>query len=50
MDAQTELLKQHSEYIFERIEGTVDGLIEVEATWRPFQGARAGREATQTSC
>jgi uncharacterized damage-inducible protein DinB len=39
MDAQAELLKQHSEYIFERIEGAVEGLTEAEATWRPCRGS-----------
>ena len=39
MDAQSELLKQHSEYIFQRIEGTVEGLTEAEAAWTPCRGS-----------
>ena len=39
MNKQRDLLKQHSDYIFERIEGTVEGLSEAEASWRPCQGS-----------
>ena len=39
MDAQRDLLKQHSEYVFERIEGTAKGLSEAEAAWRPCRGS-----------
>jgi uncharacterized damage-inducible protein DinB len=39
MNAQAQLLKQHSDYIFERIEGTVKDLSEEEATWKPCPGS-----------
>jgi len=39
MNAQRDLLKRQSDYIFERIEGTVEGLTDVEAAWRPCQGS-----------
>ncbi|MDH5792087.1 MAG: DinB family protein [Candidatus Bathyarchaeota archaeon] len=37
MNTQAQILKQHSYYIFERIEGTVKDLSEDEATWKPCQ-------------
>lgn len=39
MNAQTELMKEHVEYIFHRIRGTVDDLSDDELSWTPCRGA-----------
>jgi uncharacterized damage-inducible protein DinB len=39
MSAQAQLLRRHSSYIFERIEGTIAGLSEDEYHWRPCRGS-----------
>ncbi|MBN2336304.1 DUF664 domain-containing protein [Candidatus Bathyarchaeota archaeon] len=39
MDAQGRLLTEHTDYIYERINGEVFGLSEDEATWTPCQGS-----------
>ncbi len=39
MDAQTRLMKDHVEYIFERIEHAVKGLTEDELSWTPCRGS-----------
>ncbi len=39
MDTQTDLMKEHVEYIFQRIRGTVDDLSDEELSWTPCRGA-----------
>ena len=39
MSAQAQLLRRHSDYIFERIEDTIVGLSEDEYHWRPYRGS-----------
>jgi uncharacterized damage-inducible protein DinB len=38
MDAQAQLLKEHVDYIFERIDQTVEELSEYELSWTPSRG------------
>jgi uncharacterized damage-inducible protein DinB len=39
MDAQAELMKEHVDYIFQRIRGTVDDMSGDELSWTPCMGA-----------
>ena len=39
MDAQAWLMKEHAEYIFQRIKGIIDNLSEDELSWTPCRGA-----------